>query len=184
MMNYIFQWYQKVLTWSRHPKAPWYLGFVSFVDASFFPISPAFMLIPMALAAPKKAFYFAFIATLASTLGGVLGYALGMWAFQPLIAPLFEALGYTDTYLQAIRFFEQWGHWAVFFAAFTPIPYKLFTIGAGVMGLNLPLFLLASFGGRGGRFVIMAGLIRFGGPRVENWCRNYLAKHASSMRNN
>lgn len=183
MLNFLFRWYEKVLVWSRHPKAPWYLGAVSFTDASFFPVSPTFMLIPMALATPKKAFRFAFIASLASTLGGVLGYALGLWAFQPIISPVIEYFGYTDNYAQVLKFFEQWGHWAVCFGALTPIPYKLFTIGAGVMGLNLPLFLIASFTGRALRFFILAGVIRFGGPKIEAWFRNYLARHASSIRN-
>jgi membrane protein YqaA with SNARE-associated domain len=182
-VKFLFNWYERVLVWSRHPKAPLYLGIVSFADASVFPISPVMMIIPMTLANPVKAFRWAWIATLYSILGGCLGYALGRWAFQPLLLPLIQYFGYMDIYQSALNAFGTWGYWALFFAAFVPIPYKFFTIGAGVLSLNLPLFLLSSCAGRGLRFFIIAGLIRFGGPKMEGWFRRYLDKQDASMRN-
>ena len=156
-----------------------YLALVSFTDASFFPISPAIMLIPMILAIPHRAFLYALVASGASTLGGIAGYALGFWAFQPLVTPVLNYFGYAETYQQALGFFDKWGTWAVFFAGLTPIPYKLFTIGAGVMELKLMPFLLASFGGRASRFFLMGALLRFGGPKIEGWFRSYLNKATS-----
>ena len=182
-MKFVFNWYEKVLIWSRHPKAPFYLGLVSFADSSIFPISPVMMIIPMTLAMPLKAFRWAWIATIYSVLGGCAGYALGKWAFKPLLLPLIEYFGYSTVYQSALNSFGTWGYYALFFAAFIPIPFKFFTIGAGVLSLNLPLFLLSSCAGRGLRFSIIAGLIRFGGPKMEGWFRRYLDKQDASMRN-
>jgi membrane protein YqaA with SNARE-associated domain len=183
-VKFLFNWYDRVMVWSRHPKAPWYLGAVSFADSSVFPISPVVMIIPMTLSMPLKAFRWAWIATLFSVFGGCVGYALGKWAFQPLLLPLIEQFGYMGVYQSALKAFGTWGYWALFFAAFIPVPYKFFTIGAGVLSLNLPLFLLSSCAGRGLRFSIIAGLIRFGGPKMEGWFRRYLDKQEASMRNN
>jgi len=179
----LYNSYEKVLKWSRHPKASRYLAGVSFADSSVFPISPIIMIIPMSLAEPQKAFRWAWIATWFSIFGGILGYALGKYAFQPFILPFLQDLGYMEAYQSALNSFATWGYWAVFIGAFMPIPYKVFTIGAGVLGLNLPLFLLSSFGGRGIRFSVIAGLIRFGGPKFEAWFRRYANKRSASIRN-
>ena len=159
--------YQKVLAWSRHPKAVHYLAFVSFVDSSLFPVSPAFMFIPMAFAKPTRAFWYAGVCTLSSVLGGILGYFLGFFAFETLIEPFIAWMGYTVWYQKALEWFQEWGFWAIFVAGFSPIPYKIFTIGAGVLQLNFPGFLLASCLGRTVRFFLMAAAIRWGGPTIE-----------------
>jgi membrane protein YqaA with SNARE-associated domain len=165
--------YDKVLSWSRHRHAPRYLGGLSFAESSFFPIPPDVMLAPMALAKPERAWHYAALTTVASVLGGLLGYLIGVFAFE-MVEPLLHRLGYWDAYLQARDWFDRWGFWAVFLAGFSPIPYKVFTISAGVVGMALLPFVLASLIGRGARFFMVAGLMKWGGARMETALRRYV----------
>ena len=158
--------YDRVLGWAAHPKARWYLGGLSFAESSFFPIPPDVMLAPMALARPVDAWRLALLTTLTSVAGGVLGYLIGYFALD-LVEPWLVSAGYWDGYLQVRGWFQTWGFWAVLAAGFSPIPYKLFTIAAGALGMFLPVFVLASIIGRGGRFFLVAGLIRWGGAPME-----------------
>lgn len=162
------------MQWSRHPRAPWYLGGLSFAESSFFPIPPDVMLAPMALARPDRAWRLAFITTLASVAGGLAGYAIGHFAFE-LVAPWIEARPrYAEGYRLAVDWFERYGFWAVFVAGFSPIPYKVFTIAAGVLSMALLPFVLASVIGRGARFYLVAGLMRLGGARMEAALHRYV----------
>jgi membrane protein YqaA with SNARE-associated domain len=165
--------YDRVLSWAAHPKARWYLGGLSFAESSFFPIPPDVMLAPMALARPVDAWRLALLTTLTSVAGGVLGYVIGYYALD-LAEPWLVSAGYWEGYLQARSWFQTWGFWAVLAAGFSPIPYKLFTIAAGALGMFLPVFLLASFVGRGGRFFLVAGLIRWGGAPMEARLRRHV----------
>ncbi len=165
--------YERVLGWSRHPHAPWYLGGLSFAESSFFPVPPDVMLAPMALAKPQQAWRLAMLTTLASVLGGILGYLIGVFAFD-YVTPWLQQMGYWSAYLKVNEWFGIWGFWAVFLAGFSPIPYKLFTISAGVMGMAFFPFLLASAIGRGGRFFLVAGLMRWGGEKMEQSLRLYI----------
>jgi membrane protein YqaA with SNARE-associated domain len=158
--------YDRVLAWAAHPKARWYLGALSFAESSFFPIPPDVMLAPMALARPVDAWRLAFLTTVTSVAGGVLGYVIGFFALDA-IEPWLVSAGYWEGYLQAREWFNTWGFWAVLAAGFSPIPYKLFTIAAGALSMFLPVFVLASLVGRGGRFFLVAGLIRWGGAPME-----------------
>lgn len=158
--------YDRVLAWAAHPKARWYLGGLSFAESSFFPIPPDVMLAPMALARPVDAWRLAFLTTVTSVAGGVLGYVIGFFALDA-IEPWLVSAGYWEGYLQAREWFNAWGFWAVLAAGFSPIPYKLFTIAAGALSMFLPVFVLASLVGRGGRFFLVAGLIRWGGAPME-----------------
>ncbi|MFU8820358.1 MAG: YqaA family protein [Gammaproteobacteria bacterium] len=158
--------YDRVLGWAAHPKARWYLGGLSFAESSFFPIPPDVMLAPMALARPVDAWRLALLTTLASVAGGMLGYLIGYFALD-LVEPWLVSVGYWDGYLEVHGWFQTWGFWAVLAAGFSPIPYKLFTIAAGALGMFLPVFVLASIIGRGGRFFLVAGLIRWGGAPME-----------------
>ncbi len=175
-MRWLGNLYNKVLQWSKHPHAPRYLAFVSFVDSSVFPISPVFMLIPMSFALPERAFWFASLTTISSILGGIVGYALGWAAFESLMLPFLNGMGYMDLYQSALQWFQQWGFWAILLACFSPIPYKIFTIGAGVLQLPLGWFLLASSLGRFLRFFLIAGIIRWGGPRMEALVRRAISR--------
>lgn len=158
--------YRRALAWSRHPRAPWFLGALSFTESSFFPIPPDVMLAPMSLAAPEKAWRLALLTTLTSVAGGAFGYAIGLFAMDAL-QPWLLASRYWPSYLLAVELFGRWGFWAVFIAGFSPIPYKVFTIAAGALSMAFLPFILASFIGRGARFFLVAGLMAWGGKRME-----------------
>lgn len=167
-MRFLSRLYTKVLQWSRHPNAPRYLVLVSFIDSSVFPVSPLFMLLPMTFVRPDKAFQFAFITAISSILGGILGYLLGLGAFEAVMSPLLQWLGYMDMYQVALQWFQRFGFWAILIGCFSPfIPFKIFTIGAGVLQLPFGWFLLAASIGRFLRFFLIAIVIRWGGPKVE-----------------
>ncbi len=164
--------YERVLAWSRHPHAERYLGAMSFAESSFFPIPVDVMLAPMCLADRDRWVRYATIATLLSVAGGLAGYAIGYVAFEA-IEPWLRQSHYWEAYETSQRWFDKYGVVVVFVAGFSPIPYKVFTIAAGVAALNVPGFLIASLIGRAGRFFLVAGLVRAGGERFE---RN-LSKH-------
>jgi membrane protein YqaA with SNARE-associated domain len=165
--------YDRVTRWVQHPHAQRYLAALSFAESSFFPIPPDVMLAPMSLFQPQRAWRFAGLTTLASVAGGVLGYLIGMLAFEA-IDPWLHQLGYWDAYLQARDWFERWGFLAIFVAGFSPIPYKVFTITAGVVGMALLPFIAASAVGRGARFFLVSALMVWGGERMERALRRYI----------
>ena len=166
--------YARVMQWSRHRHAPWYLGGMSFAESSFFPIPPDVMLAPMCLANPHKAWNFAFITTVTSVLGGLLGYAIGAFAFEAIAPWLQQQPRYWNGYQSALEWFATWGVLAVFVAGFSPIPYKVFTVAAGVLSMSMLPFVLASLVGRGARFFLVAGLMRWGGARMEAQLHKYV----------
>jgi len=131
------------------------------------------MLAPMVVAKPEDAWKLAFITTVASVFGGLLGFAIGAFAIDAII-PWLQDLGYWHAYERSQEWFREWGFWAVLAAGFSPIPYKIFTIAAGAMGMPLAPFLLASVVGRSSRFFLVAGLIHWGGARVEQLLRRYI----------
>lgn len=158
--------YVRVMEWARHRHAPRYLAGLSFAESSFFPIPPDVMLAPMALAQPARAWYFAALTTVASVLGGLVGYLIGWLAFEA-VALWLQTTGYWDGYLAAQDWFERWGFWAILLAGFAPIPYKVFTIAGGVVGMALLPFIIGSLIGRGARFFLVAALMAWGGARME-----------------
>jgi membrane protein YqaA with SNARE-associated domain len=158
--------YDKTLGWSKHKHAPKYLAGMSFAESSFFPIPPDVMLMPMALAKPEKAMWFATITTVFSLLGGLFGYFIG-YALLDVVLPILESLNYITKYEKAVGFFEEYGFWIVFIAGFSPIPYKLVTIAAGASAMALLPFIIASFIGRGARFFLVAYLMKVGGEKYE-----------------
>lgn len=164
--------YDKMLGWSRHRHAPRYLGVLSFAESSFFPIPPDVMLMPMSLAQPHRAWWFATLTTLASVAGGMAGYAIGFFALE-WVAPLIGEGGrWAAAYTRASDWFAEWGFWAVLIAGFSPIPYKVFTISAGALAMPFVPFVLASAVGRGGRFFLVAGLLVWGGSAMETRIRH------------
>ncbi|MET0088468.1 MAG: YqaA family protein [Candidatus Thiodiazotropha sp.] len=165
--------YARTMQWSRHPHAPRYLAGLSFAESSFFPIPPDVMLAPMSMAEPHRAWYYAALTTLASVLGGLLGYFIGVFAMD-FVEPWLHDWGYWDAYQQAQTWFDRWGFWAVFLAGFSPIPYKIFTISAGVVSMALVPFLIASAVGRGARFFLVAMLMAWGGLRMEQVLHRYV----------
>lgn len=165
--------YDKVITWSRLPNAKWYLSGLSFTESSFFLVPPDVMLAPMSLANPSRAWQFAFITTIASVLGGLFGYFIGMSAFD-WIQPYLQDSHYWEVFQKSQAMFKEYGFWAIFVAGFSPIPYKVFTIGAGAFGIALMPFVLASLIGRGLRFYMVAGLMKWGGAPMEEKLKQYV----------
>jgi membrane protein YqaA with SNARE-associated domain len=168
--------YDRVLAWSRHAHAERYLGAMSFAESSFFPIPVDVMLAPMTLADRTKWIRFATIATVFSVLGGLGGYAIG-WGMFEAIEPWLRESHYWEAYVTARSWFDDYGVLVVFVAGFSPIPYKVFTIAAGVAALNLPGFFIGSLIGRAARFFLVAGLVRAGGQRFEDT----LSKHVERI---
>ena len=166
--------YDMALRWARHRHAVKYLGGLSFAESVFFPIPPDVMLAPMSLSQPDKAWRFALITTLASIFGGIAGYWLGYFAFDIWLAPIIESWGYTHKIETATQWFADYGVWVVFIAGFSPIPYKVFTTSAGFLQMAFFPFLLASAVGRGARFFLVAGLMRWGGAPMEAKLRQYV----------
>jgi len=165
--------YERVLAWSRHQYAERYLGALSFAESSFFPIPVDVMLAPMCLAKREKAWRYAIIATVFSVLGGLAGYAIGIGIFD-VIEPWLADSHYWGAYQTSREWFDTYGVWAIFVAGFSPIPYKVFTIAAGVAALSLPGFFLASVVGRGARFFLVSGLVVLGGDKLESTLRKYV----------
>jgi len=166
--------YDMALRWARHRHAPRYLAGLSFAESSFFPIPPDVMLMPMSLAKPERAMWFATLTTVASVLGGMAGYAIGYFALE-WVAPLIGEGGrWAPAYNKASQWFEQWGFWAVLLAGFSPIPYKVFTIAAGALSMAFLPFVLASALGRGARFFLVAWLLAWGGASMEARLRGYV----------
>lgn len=166
--------YDLALRWAKHPWASRYLAGLSFAESVIFPVPPDVMLAPMSLSRPDKAWHFAMLTTLASILGGIAGYFLGYLAFENWLQPFIESAGYTHKLETAMGWFEQYGVWVVFIAGFSPIPYKIFTISAGFLQMAFLPFLIASAVGRGARFYLVAGLMRWGGARMEQELRKYV----------
>ena len=165
--------YGRTMIWARHRHAPWYLGCLSFAESSFFPIPPDVMLAPMSLANPQRAWWLAMLTTLASVAGGLLGYFIGATAYEA-IEPVLRESRYWGSYQLAVQWFRDWGFWAVLLAGFSPIPYKAFTIAGGALAMPLLPFVLASVVGRGTRFFLVAGLMAWGGERMEAVLHRYI----------
>lgn len=162
--------YELTLRWARHDHAPYYLAGVSFIESSFFPIPPDVMLAPMSLANPHRAWRFATITTVSSILGALFGYVIGMFFFE-WISPFLERMGYMADYQKVQNWFQMWGGWVMFVAALSPIPFKLFTIAGGALHVSLFPFIVGSLIGRSLRFYLVAGLMRWGGQRMEYWLK-------------
>lgn len=166
--------YDATLRLAAHRLAVHYLAVISFVEAIFFPIPPDVMLAPMTLARRQRAWHYALVTTVASVLGGAVGYALGYFAFEPWVQPALAWLGYEDKYAQLVAWFDQWGIWVIFLAGFSPVPYKVFTVGAGAVGMLFWPFLLASFISRGARYCLVVALMRYGGVALEARLKQYM----------
>ncbi|UEA16599.1 DedA family protein [Pasteurella canis] len=162
--------YDKTMIWSKHRYATFFLSFTSFIEAIFFPIPPDVMLIPMSMSKPQSAFRFALYTAVASVLGGAVGYGLGYYALD-FVQHYIQQFGYQQHWDTAISWFEQWGILVVFVAGFSPIPYKVFTICAGVMQMAFLPFLLTAFISRAARFLLVAKLAAWGGEKFADKLR-------------
>lgn len=163
-MNLFGTIYDKIIAWSKHKYAAYWLSFVSFIEAIFFPIPPDVMLIPMAMSKPHHATKYAIYAAVASVVGGVIGYGIGYFAFD-WVKDLISSWGMQAHFEQAMEWFKTWGVWIVFLAGFSPIPYKVFTICAGVMQMAFFPFVITAAISRFARFFLVAKLSAWGGEK-------------------
>lgn len=174
MLRRLYDW---TIALAAHPRALWALAFVAFVESSVFPIPPDALMIPMIIAAPRRAFLIAGVATLSSVLGGMLGYYIGWGLFDSVGRPVLEFYGKTEYFDEFAQRYNEWGAWMVLIAGLTPFPYKVITILSGATQLSLPVFIVASILARAGRFFIVAALLyAFGAP-----IRDFIEKRLGLM---
>jgi len=159
--------YSAILKWAKHPKAERYLAGVSFAESSFFPIPVDVMLAPMVLADKDKAWRLATVTTVMSVLGGMFGYLIGAYFFDAYGDQLLTLLNGHEKFERIKSLFVEHGTLIILLAGFTPLPYKIFTIASGVMGIAFLPFVLLSLIARGARFFLVAGLIKLGGDQLE-----------------
>jgi membrane protein YqaA with SNARE-associated domain len=156
----------RIIELARGPHAEPALFVVSFAESSVFPLPPDLMLIPMAAAAPSKWWRYALVCTVASVLGGLLGYAIGMFLFDTIGQAIINLFGYGGKEAALRAEYDKWGLWVIFFKGITPIPYKLVTIVSGAMHYSLPMFVLGSIVTRGLRFGVFAWVAQRFGPQI------------------
>jgi membrane protein YqaA with SNARE-associated domain len=173
--NVIRRLYDWVLSWAESPWAMAALFALSFAEASFFPIPPDVLLIAMCLGASRKGFAYAGVCSVASVVGGLLGYAIGAFAWSHLQGVFFQYIpGFSPASFEGVQaLYREHGVAIVFTAGFSPIPYKLFTITSGVMDLSIGPFLAASAVGRSLRFFLVAGLIYRYGDKIRHFIERY-----------
>lgn len=172
MIRRIYDW---VLHWADTPYGVPALFILSFSESSFFPVPPDVLLIALAVSKPKKAFYYASVCSAASIIGGILGYGIGWTMWEMVSSFFFDYIpGFTIQNFELIREkYELYNFWVVFTAGFTPIPYKLITITAGVFNINFIMFVIASAISRSLRFFLVSAIIyKFGAP-IRTWIEKY-----------
>lgn len=164
MFRKLYDW---TLSLAQKRHATWALAGVSFAESSFFPIPPDALLVPMALAKPKRALFYATICTIASVAGGVLGYLMGWLLYDTIGHALLSFYGYADRVEALKHFYDEWGWAFILVKGVTPIPYKLVTIVSGLLDYNLALFVLLSAITRGARFFLVAGAMSLWGDALR-----------------
>ncbi len=171
MLRSTYDW---VMGLAARKDAIWVLAAIAFIESSVFPIPPDVLLIPMVLAARDRAWRYAAVCTIASVLGGMVGYAIGMFLFEAAGQPLLELYGYAAKFDEFRGRYNEWGAWIVFIAGLTPFPYKVITIASGVTELDLAVFTVASVLSRGLRFFAVAALLWWLGPPVREFIEKRL----------
>ncbi|MEF8787934.1 MAG: YqaA family protein [Planctomycetota bacterium] len=171
--GYIRRIYDWTIAWAGSRYAPWALFLLAFAEASFFPIPPDALLVAMAVAVPKKSLRYGIICTAGSVAGGCAGYFIGMFFFDAVAAPMLDFYQAWDSFREISAGFRANGFLYVFGAALTPIPYKVFTISAGLCGVSLPVLIAASVVGRGLRFMGQAALFYVFGPQIRAFIERY-----------
>ncbi len=166
--------YDKTMDLAGHRHAERWLALVSFAEASFFPIPPDVMMLPMILAERRRAWRIALITSLASLAGAFLGYAIGYFFYESIGLPILRAYGHVQEFAHFQDLYNEWGFWIVLAAGFTPIPFKVMTIASGVTGMALLPFALAALAGRTARFFLVAALLYFFGPPIRKFIERYL----------
>jgi membrane protein YqaA with SNARE-associated domain len=164
MLQRAYHWTMRM---AAHRKAPQALFWVSFAESSAFPVPPDAMLIPMVLADRSRAWYYAFVATVASVLGGIVGYAIGYFLYETLGVWLINAYGLARQFEAYRAAYNEWGLWIILIKGLTPIPYKLVTIASGAAAFDIWVFMAASVVTRGARFFMVAALLYWFGEPIR-----------------
>ncbi|WP_295806861.1 YqaA family protein [uncultured Nitratireductor sp.] len=164
MLRKLYDWTMSLAATRHAEKA---LASVSFIESSVFPIPPDVLLIPMVLSERAKWLRYAFICTISSVLGALLGYAIGAFLYEAVGQPILAFYGKENAFEQVAGWYNEWGGWGVLFAAVTPFPYKVLTIFSGATGLNLMIFVVVSVIGRGLRFFLVSWLLYKFGPPIR-----------------
>ncbi len=164
MLRALYDWTMRLAA-TRHATAA--LALVAAIESSVFPIPPDVLLIPMVLANRAKAFWYALVATIASVVGGLIGYALGALLFEAIAKPILSFYGYLEQFDRFADYYNSWGAWAVLIAGVTPFPFKVITIASGATHLSLTVFILASIVARSARFFLVATLLYWFGPPIR-----------------
>jgi membrane protein YqaA with SNARE-associated domain len=169
-LRWLYDW---VLNWATTPYGAWALIILAFAESSFFPVPPDVLLIALCLAAPVRSFWYATLSAIGSVTGGMCGYLIGWVVWEQVHRFFFTYVFSQHVFQQVGHLYAQNAFWAVFTAGLTPIPYKVFTIAAGVFGINFGEFVVASALGRSARFFLVAGLIRVFGPPIKEFIDKY-----------
>ncbi len=174
-MKFLKKLYDWVLHWAETPYGPLALFLLALAESSFFPVPPDPLLIALCLGAIKKSWRLAFYTSVASVIGGIIGYLIGFGVWETVDSFFFKYIpGFTESLFQNVMLnYQKYGFWYVFAAGFTPIPYKVFTIASGVFKLNFFLFLIASTISRSLRFFAVAALFRKFGPGIKGFIDKY-----------
>ncbi len=170
MIRRLYDW---VLHWAETPYGVPALFLLAFAESSFFPVPPDVLLIALAISIPARAFRFAFVCSLGSVLGGILGYSIGFEFYDLIGKPIIEFYHGQEKFEEIRQLYDQYGTWAVFIAGLTPIPYKVFTIASGVFNFKFVTFMLASIVSRSLRFFAVSALIWFFGPKIKHFIDKY-----------
>ena len=170
MFKNLYQW---TLALAESPRAIYALAAIAFAESSFFPIPPDVILVPMSLARPKQAWTYALVCTVASVLGGMLGYAIGALLYDTVGVWLISLYGYESKAESLKVFYNTWGAWVILLKGLTPIPFKLVTIVSGLLKYNFPLFVLLCLITRGARFFILAVLMQYFGEPIKKLLEKY-----------
>ncbi|WP_420860154.1 YqaA family protein [Marivivens marinus] len=171
MIRSLYDW---TLSLANHPRALWALALIAFIESSVFPIPPDVLMIPMIIAAPRRAFLIATVATVSSVLGALLGYYIGAVLFDTVGQPVLDFYGKGDDFAAFADRYNEWGAWAVLIAGVTPFPFKVITIASGATGLSIPVFIVASIIARALRFFIVAALLWKFGPPIRDFIERRL----------
>lgn len=165
--------FERAIVWAKHRNAPALLTFLSFIEAIFFPVPPELMLAPMCVAQPRRGFYYASLSLFGSMVGMFIGYAIGFYAIE-LAMPFIERMGYGGEFESIKQEAAANGFWLLLIAGFTPVPFKIFTLASGAVGMPLLPFFFGGAIGRGKRVFLVAGAIRLGGERAEATLRRHI----------
>ena len=170
-LRFLYNW---TLELANNPRAIWLLGFVSFIEAIFFPIPPDILLIPMILANIEKAWFYAFVATITSVMGGLVGYAVGFLAYSEIAEPLLISLGKQSAMILFSNSINENGFLIVLTAGISPIPFKVVSIMSGFTQMPPLVFLVSAMLGRATRFFVVATLLKYYGETIKSFIETYL----------